>query len=84
MAISLLNANRCLQNQTQGTQRIKLLNAALFHHPFIQRQELRGLAGTPNGTSVQQVLQESLSVILRHETVITGAGRTDAGYMPAR
>ena len=33
----------------------------------------------PNGTSVQQVLQESLSVILRHETVITGAGRTDAG-----
>lgn len=33
----------------------------------------------PNGTSVQQVLQESLSLILRSETVITGAGRTDAG-----
>ncbi len=33
----------------------------------------------PNGTSVQQVLQDSLSVILRSETVITGAGRTDAG-----
>jgi len=33
----------------------------------------------PNGTSVQQVLQESLSVILRRETVITGAGRTDTG-----
>ena len=33
----------------------------------------------PNGISVQQVLQESLSVILRSVTVITGAGRTDAG-----
>ncbi len=33
----------------------------------------------PNGSSVQQVLQEALSVILRSETVITGAGRTDAG-----
>lgn len=33
----------------------------------------------PNGISVQQVLQESLSIILRQEIVIVGAGRTDAG-----
>ena len=32
-----------------------------------------------NGTSVQQVLQESLSTILRQETSVVGAGRTDTG-----
>lgn len=33
----------------------------------------------PNGISVQQVLQDALSVILRESVEITGAGRTDAG-----
>ena len=33
----------------------------------------------PNGMSVQQKLQEALSTILRTETEVTGAGRTDAG-----
>lgn len=33
----------------------------------------------PNGISVQQVLQEALSVILRQEVAVVGAGRTDAG-----
>ena len=33
----------------------------------------------PNGMSVQQVLQQSLSTILRQEVEVVGAGRTDAG-----
>ncbi len=33
----------------------------------------------PNGMSVQQALQEALSVILRQEVAVVGAGRTDAG-----
>lgn len=33
----------------------------------------------PNGLSIQQVLQERFSVLLRREVEIVGAGRTDAG-----
>ncbi len=33
----------------------------------------------PNGASVQQTVQDALSVILRESVAITGAGRTDAG-----
>ncbi len=33
----------------------------------------------PNGISVQQVLQEALSTILREQIEVVGAGRTDAG-----
>lgn len=33
----------------------------------------------PNATSVQQVVQDALSVILRESVAVTGAGRTDAG-----
>lgn len=33
----------------------------------------------PNGMSVQERLQDSLSKILRHKIEVTGAGRTDAG-----
>ena len=33
----------------------------------------------PNQISVQQVLEETLSTILRQDIVITGAGRTDSG-----
>ncbi len=33
----------------------------------------------PNGVTVQQVLQQRLSMLLRQETEVVGAGRTDAG-----
>ena len=33
----------------------------------------------PNGLSVQQTLQEALSILLRAEVPVVGAGRTDAG-----
>jgi len=33
----------------------------------------------PNGSSVQEVLQHALSMLLRTEVAVTGAGRTDAG-----
>lgn len=33
----------------------------------------------PNGTAVQEVIEKALSTVLRTETAVTGAGRTDAG-----
>ena len=33
----------------------------------------------PNGDSVQAQLQRALSLLLRDEIIVTGAGRTDAG-----
>jgi len=33
----------------------------------------------PNGLSVQQVIEESMSTVLRGQTQIVGCGRTDAG-----
>lgn len=33
----------------------------------------------PNGTSVQQVLENGLSLLLKTETMLVGAGRTDTG-----
>ncbi len=33
----------------------------------------------PNAISVQEVLEKSMSTILRHEVLLTGAGRTDSG-----
>ncbi len=33
----------------------------------------------PNGNTVQEELQRGLSTILREETTVTGAGRTDTG-----
>ena len=38
----------------------------------------------PNGTSVQEVLQKALSTLLRGETGVVGAGRTDAGVHARR
>jgi tRNA pseudouridine38-40 synthase len=38
-----------------------------------------GWQNQPNGTSVQQRLEEALATILRRPTPVTGAGRTDAG-----
>ena len=37
----------------------------------------------PNGQSVQETLQRALSTLLRAETAVTGAGRTDAGVHAA-
>jgi len=38
-----------------------------------------GWQNQPNGISVQQKIEEALSVLLRKSVTITGAGRTDAG-----
>ncbi|MDR2621049.1 MAG: tRNA pseudouridine(38-40) synthase TruA [Dysgonamonadaceae bacterium] len=38
-----------------------------------------GWQNQPNGVSVQQKIEESLSILLRKPVSITGAGRTDAG-----
>ena len=38
-----------------------------------------GWQNQPNGVSVQQKIEESLSILLRKPLSITGAGRTDAG-----
>ena len=38
----------------------------------------------PNGVSVQEVLQKALSTLLREETGVVGAGRTDAGVHARR
>ncbi|MCR4995098.1 MAG: tRNA pseudouridine(38-40) synthase TruA [Bacteroidales bacterium] len=37
----------------------------------------------PNGSSVQETLQKALSMLLRTEIAVTGAGRTDAGVHAA-
>ncbi len=37
----------------------------------------------PNGNSVQETLQRALSMLLREEIAVTGAGRTDAGVHAA-
>lgn len=37
----------------------------------------------PNGSSVQETLQQALSMILRTDVAVTGAGRTDAGVHAA-
>ena len=42
-------------------------------------KEYVGWQRQPNGISVQQRLEESLSTILREEISVVGAGRTDAG-----
>lgn len=38
----------------------------------------------PNGTGVQQVLQDALSTLLRQKVTVVGAGRTDAGVHARR
>jgi len=38
----------------------------------------------PNGTSVQQILEQSLSILLQAPVSITGAGRTDTGVHARR
>lgn len=38
-----------------------------------------GWQNQPNGVSIQQVIEEALSTILRESVTVVGAGRTDAG-----
>ena len=38
-----------------------------------------GWQNQPNAVSVQEVMEQSLSLLLRHPTSLTAAGRTDAG-----
>jgi len=54
-------------------------NVAFFYHSCIQRKDYVGWQIQPNGESVQEVVQNALSIILRGEIVLVGAGRTDAG-----
>lgn len=41
--------------------------------------EFHGWQSQPNAISVQQTIEKALSTLLRQETLITGAGRTDTG-----
>jgi len=41
--------------------------------------DYNGWQRQPNGLTIQQILEESLSIILHHPIKLTGAGRTDAG-----
>ena len=58
-------------------------NRTLMHRYFIylsyDGSQYCGWQIQPNGLSVQAVLEESLAVLLRLTTPVTGAGRTDAG-----
>jgi len=39
----------------------------------------RGWQVQPNGVTIQEVLQEKIAIILRHEITLIGSGRTDSG-----
>ncbi len=41
--------------------------------------DFHGWQRQPNGVSVQEVLEDALTLILRKTTIVVGAGRTDAG-----
>ncbi len=45
--------------------------------------EFHGWQRQPNGVSVQEVLEDALTLILRTQTIVVGAGRTDAGVHAA-
>ena len=62
--------------------------ASVFKHERMQRYFLylaydgtayHGWQIQPNGITVQQVVQDKLSVLLRKPVAVTGAGRTDTG-----
>lgn len=48
-------------------------------HLAYQGAAYAGWQRQPNGMSVQQVIEEKLSLLFRQETAITGCGRTDSG-----
>lgn len=50
-----------------------------FMHLSYRGAPFHGWQRQPNAVSVQQVIEEALSTVLRTDTAITGAGRTDAG-----
>lgn len=53
------------------------MNRYLFYYVITVRISV--LAGTPNGVTVQQCLEEALATLLRQPVPVVGAGRTDAG-----
>lgn len=50
-----------------------------FLHLGYNGTPFHGWQRQPNASSVQQTLEEALSTVLRKETAVTGAGRTDTG-----
>jgi tRNA pseudouridine38-40 synthase len=50
-----------------------------FIHLAYDGTNYHGWQRQPNGRSVQQVLEEALSMLLHHQISLTGAGRTDTG-----
>lgn len=50
-----------------------------FLHLAYNGSAYHGWQNQPNGVSVQETIERALSLILREEIAITGAGRTDAG-----
>lgn len=53
-----------------------------FHYKLIISYDGTRYSGwqvQPNGISIQEVLQEKMSIILREKAHVTGSGRTDAG-----
>ncbi len=55
-----------------------------FVHLSYDGGQYHGWQVQPNGESVQEVLQRCLSTLLRQETRVTGAGRTDMGVHALR
>lgn len=51
----------------------------LFIHLAFDGTAYHGWQMQPNGVSVQHVITEALSLVLKHPVTITGAGRTDTG-----
>jgi len=58
---------------------IEILKKRYFIYLSYKGTAYHGWQHQPNGISVQEVLSKALSTIIRSETEITGAGRTDTG-----
>ena len=57
--------------------------ARYFIHLAYRGESFHGWQVQPNAVSVQSVLEDALSTLLRSKTGITGAGRTDTGVNAA-
>ncbi len=58
--------------------------ARYFMHLAYRGLPFHGWQRQPSDISIQQVLEEAISKILRQETALTGAGRTDTGVNARR
>lgn len=50
-----------------------------FIHMAYDGTDYKGWQVQPNGTTVQQLMEQALSTLLKEEIQVTGAGRTDTG-----